>query len=128
MPRSEYGQRKKVGDITLNAIYGYQKVKYTSGEPVTLTDAEGNLTYVYKLINLYGDSPYASVYPAANGTSAVRNATARANTELTDIDVIAGLFPKLNKDVVSLPAEAQAPTEDENLTTEDFKCNTKNSK
>jgi hypothetical protein len=128
MPRSEYGQRKKVGDITLNALYGYQKVKYTSGEPVTLTDAEGNLTYVYKLINLYGDSPYASVYPAANGTSAVRNATARANTELTDIDVIAGLFPKLNKDVVSLPAEAQAPTEDENLTTEDFKCNTKNSK
>jgi hypothetical protein len=128
MPRSEYGQRKKVGDITLNALYGYQKVKYTSGEPVTLTDSEGNLTYVYKLINLYGDSPYASVYPAANGTSAVRNATARANTELTDIDVIAGLFPKLNKDVVSLPAEAQAPTEDENLTTEDFKCNTKNSK
>ena len=128
MPRSEYGQRKKVGDITLNALYGYQKVKYTSGESVTLTDAEGNLTYVYKLINLYGDSPYASVYPAANGTSAVRNATARANTELTDVDVIAGLFPKLNKDVVSLPAEAQAPTEDENLTTEDFKCNTKNSK
>jgi hypothetical protein len=103
MPRSEYGQRKKVGDITLNALYGYQKVKYVgSEEPVTLTDAEGNLTYVYKLINLYGDSPYASVYPAANGTSAVRNATARANTELTDVDVIAGLFPKINKDVVSL--------------------------
>ena len=110
MPRSEYGQRKKVGDITLNALYGYQKVKYTSGEPVTLTDADGNLTYVYKLINLYGDSPYASVYPAVNGTSAVRNATARANTELTDVDVIAGLFPKINKNVVALPAEAQAPT------------------
>jgi hypothetical protein len=109
MPRSEYGQRKKVGDITLNALYGYQKVKYTSGEPVTLTDADGNLTYVYKLINLYGDSPYASVYPAVNGTSVVRNATARANTELTDVDVIAGLFPKINKDVVSLPAEVQAP-------------------
>jgi hypothetical protein len=103
MPRSEYGQRKKVGDITLNALYGYQKVKYVgTEEPVTLTDSEGNLTYVYKLINLYGDSPYASVYPAANGTSAVRNATARANTELTDVDVIAGLFPKLNKNVVSL--------------------------
>jgi len=102
MPRSEYGQRKRVGDITLNALYGYQKVKYTSGEPVTLTDAEGNLTYVYKLINLYGDSPYASVYPAVNGTSVVRNATARANTELTDVDVIAGLFPKINKNVVSL--------------------------
>jgi hypothetical protein len=110
MPRSEYGQRKKVGDITLNALYGYQKVKYTSGEPLTLADSEGNLTYVYKLINLYGDSPYASVYPAVNGRSAVRNATARANTELTDVDVIAGLFPKINKNVVALPAEAQAPT------------------
>jgi hypothetical protein len=103
MPRSEYGQRKKVGDITLNALYGYQKVKYTgTEEPLTLTDSDGNLTYVYKLINLYGDSPYASVYPAANGTSAIRNATARANAELTNDDVIAGLFPKINKDVVSL--------------------------
>ena len=103
MPRSEYGQRKKVGDITLNALYGYQKVKYTgTEEPLTLADSEGNLTYVYKLINLYGDSPYASVYPAANGTSAVRNATARANTELTNDDVIAGLFSKSNKNVVSL--------------------------
>lgn len=103
MPRSEYGQRKKVGDITLNALYGYQKVKYTgTEEPLTLTDSDGNLTYVYKLINLYGDSPYASVYPAANGRSAIRNATARANAELTNDDVIAGLFPKINKDVVSL--------------------------
>ena len=117
MPRSEYGQRKKVGDITLNALYGYQKVKYTgTEEPLTLADSEGNLTYVYKLINLYGDSPYASVYPAANGKSAVRNATARANTELTNDDVIAGLFSKSNKNVVSLPAEVQEPTVEKTYT------------
>lgn len=112
MPRSEYGQRKKIGDITLNALYGYQKVKYTSGEPVTLTDADGNLTYIYKLVNLYGDSPYASIYPAVNEASVVRNATARANKEIPNAEIIGTFFPKLNQNVVSLPAEVEvAPAE-----------------
>ena len=56
--KSEFAMRKQAGDTTLNEIYGYKRLEYSDGQPIT-TDRG---YYIYKQINLLGDGQYASEY------------------------------------------------------------------
>jgi hypothetical protein len=85
---SDFVAMKKRGDYTLNNFYGYQKVRYASGEPLMIADRKNNDQYVYKLINLLGDGNRASEYYPDNRPSVIDNASAKIDNELTDAEVV----------------------------------------
>jgi hypothetical protein len=71
-----YAEKTKIGDTSLQNFYGYQKVKNMDGSPVIAKyDREGNAIYVYKFINLHGDSKYASEYYGDGRPSVFNNGT-----------------------------------------------------
>ena len=82
--KTQYRQRKAKGDLTLKEVYGYQKVKFSDGTP--LTNYKGN--FVYKQINLYGDGALASEYHDNFAPSQLNNNTAKVETEIPNADII----------------------------------------
>lgn len=85
---SDFVSMKKRGDYTLNNLYGYQKVRYASGEPLIIADRKNNEQYVYKLINLLGDGNRAAEYYPDNRMSVIDNASAKIDHEMTDAEVV----------------------------------------
>jgi adenosyl cobinamide kinase/adenosyl cobinamide phosphate guanylyltransferase len=89
---SDFKIRKDKGDLSLKDVFGYQKVKLDTGEPLihVTKDAKGNRVenYVYKLINLYGDGQYASEYYNDFRESALSNGTRHVKNEIPNADII----------------------------------------
>jgi hypothetical protein len=129
VPGYKIAQKLAKGDFYYYELFGYQKVKYSNGNPVVT--AEGQ--HIYKLINLYGDGQYGSEYYDAfkpsimdNGTIKVVNSTnSNLSGEVRDEDIIAVYgnreevedFIEFSNVVVE-----PSPEDDVNLTTDDFKC------
>lgn len=76
--------RRKSGDLSVDNVYGYQKVRDALGNPVTTYKGE----YVYKLVNLLGDGNRASEYYADNRRSIYNNGTVQIDNEIPDEDII----------------------------------------
>jgi uncharacterized protein YehS (DUF1456 family) len=81
---------REKGDLSFRDYLGYQKVRDAYGNPVvTSVDKQGNETYVYKLINLYGDGMYASEYYSDLKPSPLNNGTLKIEQEIPDADIVA---------------------------------------
>lgn len=81
---------REKGDLSFRDYLGYQKVRDGYGNPViSSVDKKGNATYVYKLINLYGDGMYASEYYTELDPSPLNNGTLKIEQEIPDADIIA---------------------------------------
>ena len=103
----DYAVRKAKGDYSLNDVFGYAKVKLPTGEPLTTPDKQGNLQYVYKLVNLYGDSNRASeYYEDLNKQSVLENGTIRTNQIIPDANIIEYYGGKVAAKDVSLQQES----------------------
>jgi hypothetical protein len=93
------------GNTSLTDYYGYQKVKYSNGQP--LLNFEGR--YVYKLVNLLGDGNIVSEYYLDGRPSVLNNGTIKIDQELSDAKIIGYFDGNITEDVVSLPAEVTEP-------------------
>ena len=103
----DYAIRKSKGDYSLNDVFGYAKVKLPTGEPLTTTDKEGNLQYVYKLVNLYGDGNRASeYYEDLNKQSVLENGTIKINQIIPDANIIEYYGGKVAAKDVSLQQDS----------------------
>lgn len=103
----DYAVRKSKGDYSLNDVFGYAKVKLPTGEPLTTPDKQGNLQYVYKLVNLYGDGNRASeYYEDLNKQSVLENGTIRTNQIIPDANIIEYYGGKVAAKDVSLQQES----------------------
>jgi hypothetical protein len=98
---SDYARRKANGDMSLYDVYGYQKVKFDDGTPLTIVDSKGSTQHVYKLINLYGDGQYASEYYENYQESVLNNGTVKINEEIPNADIITYYAPGIKENVVS---------------------------
>lgn len=96
VPGIRFVKMKAAGDLSLKDFYGYQKVKYSNGQPVLTKKGE----HIYKLINLYGDGALVSEYYTDFRPSVLNNGTAKINREIEDRYII----------------NAYAPTSEEGLT------------
>lgn len=85
---SMFSAMKKVGDYTLNNFYGYQKVRYASGEPLIIYNDYVGEQHVYKLVNLLGDGNRAAEYYPDNRPSVIDNASAKIDHEMTDAEIV----------------------------------------
>ena len=78
------------GSLSFKDYLGYKKVRDAYGNPVIASvDKQGNETYVYKLINLYGDGMYASEYYSDLKPSPLNNGTLKIEQEIPDADIVA---------------------------------------
>jgi hypothetical protein len=96
--KAQYAIRKTKGDPTLTEVYGYQKVKYKDGTP--LTNYKGN--YVYKMINLHGDGQFASEYYVNPIPSVLNNNTIKPIIEMPNEEIIKH-FDGTGEEKVTLP-------------------------
>jgi hypothetical protein len=101
---SDFVAMKKRGDYTLNNFYGYQKVRYASGEPFIIADRKNNEQYVYKLINLLGDGNRAAEYYPDNRMSVIDNASAKIDHEMTDEEIVGMFEGKITTPVIETQA------------------------
>lgn len=87
-----YIERKKLGDTTLNEVYGYKRVRDTAGNPVTFSETnykqEVDVKHVYKLINLYSDGNSVPEYYQDFRPSVINNNTVKIKTEIPDEEII----------------------------------------
>lgn len=90
IPPRTFAVKKAKGDMSLQSVYGYQKVKYADGTP--LLTAKG--MHVYKLINLWGDGQLAVEYYTDFRPSILDNGTVKVQQELTDEELINHFAPK----------------------------------
>ena len=81
--RADYAKRKAAGDTSLNDVMGFQKVKYSNGEPLMV----GN-KYLYKAINLWGDGQYATEMYNDTRKSVFNNGTVQIENEIPDQKII----------------------------------------
>jgi hypothetical protein len=79
-----YAIRKAQGDLSLRDVIGYQKVRYTNGDPVLDFDEKGVGRHVYKMVNLLGDGSRASEYYLDARRSVFNNGTVKVEKEISD--------------------------------------------
>jgi hypothetical protein len=122
---SMFAQRKAKGDLSLKEVFGYKKVKFDNGEPLTFTainyKGDTEVKHVYKLINLYGDGQLASEYYLDFQPSVLDNGTVKIANEITDADIINYFAPRQaaeQKEVVPLKPTPQKYTPEERLEAE----------
>ena len=92
-----YAIRKAQGDLTLRDVIGYQKVRYSNGDPVLDFDEKGVGRHVYKMVNLLGDGNRASEYYLDARPSVFNNGTVKVEDEISDQvvrDYYSGLYEK----------------------------------
>jgi len=89
------------GDTSLTDYFGYQKVKYLNGDPVTTSKGD----FVYKLVNLLGDGNLVSEYYLDGRKSVLNNGTVKVENEIPDSDIIDYYGGEISEEVVSLPEE-----------------------
>jgi hypothetical protein len=99
--------RKKSGDLSVDDVYGYQKVRDGLGNPVTTADGR----HVYKLTNLWGDGNRAIEYYLDSRRSVYNNGTVQIDNEIPDADIIRffGGVVKAEEEVVPSQPVEQAP-------------------
>ena len=101
--------RRKSGDLSVDEIYGYQKVKDGADNPVT--DYKGR--YIYKLVNLWGDGNRAVEYYPYSKRSIYNNGTVQIDNEIPDNDIISlygGVLKAEANIVPSQPVEQARPS------------------
>jgi hypothetical protein len=108
--------RRNSGDLSIDDVYGYQKVRDGLGNPVTTP----NGSYVYKLVNLWGDGALATEHYADNRRSIYNNGTVQIDNEIPTEDIINYYGPvvKAEKEVVPLEPAPQTYTPEEQLEAE----------
>jgi hypothetical protein len=89
------------GDTSLTDVFGYQKVRYSNGVPVTTNKGD----FVYKLVNLLGDGNLVSEYYLDGRKSILNNGTVKVENEIPDSNIIAFYGGEISEEVVSLPTE-----------------------
>jgi hypothetical protein len=99
--------RRKSGDMSVDDVYGYQKVRDGAGNPVMTGDGR----YIYKLTNLWGDGNRAVEHYSDSRRSIYNNATVQIDNEISDSDIINffGGVPKSEEEVVPSQPMEQAP-------------------
>jgi hypothetical protein len=90
-----YAIRKAQGDVSLRDVIGYQKVRYTNGDPVLDFDEKGVGRHVYKMINLLGDGSRASEYYLDARRSVFNNGTVKVENEISD-KVVRDYYESIN--------------------------------
>ena len=99
---------RMAGDTSLTDVFGYQKVKYLNGNPVTTSNGD----YVYKLVNLLGDGNLVSEYYLDGRQSVLNNGTVKIENEIPDSVIIDYFGGEVTEEVVSLPTETpEAPSD-----------------
>lgn len=98
--RAEYNQRKAAGDKSLYDVLGFQKVKYSNGEPLAI-----GTEVVYKAINLWGDGQYAAEMYTDARQSVFNNGTIKVNNEIPDANIIEYFRPKTEEENVPSQSE-----------------------
>ena len=93
------------GDWSYYNVYGYQKVKFSNGEPVITQKGE----HVYKLVNLYGDGQYGSEYNDSFTPSEMYNGTMRVKQEIEDAKIIAYYGDRVQEETAP-PVESKENT------------------
>jgi len=110
--RAGYAELKAKGDPIIGQMFGYQKVKFISGE--ALRTYKGK--FVFKMVNLYGDGQFISEYYKFNKPSELDNNTGKVNNEIPNSEII-----KYFTGIVENEVNSQPETETD-LSTKDFKC------
>jgi hypothetical protein len=110
--RAGYAELKAKGDPMIGQMFGYQKVKFVSGE--ALRTYKGK--FVFKMVNLYGDGQFTSEYYKFNKPSELDNNTGKVNNEIPNSEII-----KYFTGIVENELNSQPETETD-LSTKDFKC------
>jgi hypothetical protein len=110
--RAGYAELKAKGDPIIGQMFGYQKVKFVSGE--ALRTYKGK--FVFKMVNLYGDGQFTSEYYKFNKPSELDNNTGKVNNEIPNSEII-----KYFTGIVENELNSQPETETD-LSTKDFKC------
>jgi len=90
----EYRTMLAKGETAPKEIIGYQKVKYDDGSPLIKYDKDGNKTFIYKRINLYGDGMLVSEYYNEFKESVLNNGTAHIKEEADNNTIIAHFTSK----------------------------------
>jgi len=106
--KQDFAIRKQKGDPSLSDFYGYKKVLNFDGSPVTYVNQKGDTIHVYKLVNLYGDSPRTVEHHSDFLPSPINNGTIKITTEIPDGDIIEyyGGKPGAIDTLVKAPGEA----------------------
>ena len=124
---SMFAQKKAKGDLSLKEVYGYKKVKFKNGQPLTYTETKKDGTeevkHVYKLINLYGDGALGSEYYLDFQPSVLDNGTVKIANEIPDADILNYFAPQLAADL-----EKEAVTSQTGITTPSGKLKLKDGK
>lgn len=110
--RAGYAELKAKGDPMIGQMFGYQKVKFISGE--ALRTYQGK--FVFKMVNLYGDGQFISEYYKFNKPSELDNNTGKVTDEIPNSEII-----KYFTGIVENEVNSQPETETD-LSTKDFKC------
>ena len=84
----DYALRKAKGDYSLKDVYGYARVNYPDTNIPLTTVKDGDLKYVYKLVNLYGDGNRTSEFYEDFRPSVIENGTAVMNQVIPNEDII----------------------------------------
>jgi hypothetical protein len=100
--KKDFAVRKAKGDFSLQDVFGYQKVKYSNGQPLITLDKKGNNVYIYKLVNLYGDGNLVSEYYENNKPSVLNNGTIKIDNEIPDADIINYYGGEITEKIVPL--------------------------
>jgi hypothetical protein len=110
--KTAYDEMKAKGDPIIGQMFGYQKVKFISGE--ALRTYKGK--FVFKMVNLYGDGQFISEYYKFNKPSELDNNTGKVTDEIPNSEII-----KYFTGIVENEVNSQPETETD-LSTKDFKC------
>jgi hypothetical protein len=107
-----FNAMRKKGDISYRDYIGYEKVRDAYGNPVIAkVDKQGNVTYVYKLINLFGDGIFASEYYSDFKPSPINNGTIKLENEIPVADIVAYYGGVVSADeIASLQSMPRAAT------------------
>jgi hypothetical protein len=105
VPNAVISKARATGDLRVDDVFGYQKVKYMDGTPVVTPKGE----HVYKLVNLLGDGMLVSEYKFDNRPSVLNNGTVKIIDEIPDGEVIRILAPRIEKE--SIPSGKQISPE-----------------
>lgn len=110
--KAAYDDMKAKGDPAISQVFGYQKVKFVSGE--ALRTYKGK--FVFKMVNLYGDGQFISEYHKFNKPSGLDNNTGKVSDEIPHSEIIK-YFTGIEENEVNSQPETET-----DLTTKDFKC------
>ena len=106
VPNTAISKAKATGDLTVDDVFGYQKVKYMDGTPVVTAKGE----HVYKLTNLLGDGMLVSEQRVDARPSVLNNGTVNIIDEISDGDIIRILAPRIEEKAVPLEEKPAEPT------------------